>query len=179
MRTVANAAIHCLVTGIVVTRLILFENHGLVDVMCLNLNAKKSTKQMFKTFLHFGKGIHKQRCSKCQYSSDLSGKLSAVIRNFSFTWAAESVGKRPWQQSSWGQHGPTWGLHDPGRPHDGPMNFAIWGVLNWKKNHVSNYCDNFAYVCIYPIVCHQLLAAWWSICLRENDMTRNSIKSAN
>ena len=24
--------------------------------------------------------------------------------------------------------GPIWGRHDPGGPHDGPMNFAICGV---------------------------------------------------
>ena len=23
--------------------------------------------------------------------------------------------------------GPIWGLHGPGGPHVGPMNFAIWG----------------------------------------------------
>ena len=25
--------------------------------------------------------------------------------------------------------GPTWGRHDPGGPHVGPMNFAIWGTM--------------------------------------------------
>ena len=25
--------------------------------------------------------------------------------------------------------GPIWGQHDPGGPHVGPMNFAIWGVI--------------------------------------------------
>ena len=25
--------------------------------------------------------------------------------------------------------GPTWGRQDPGGPHVGPMNFAIWGAL--------------------------------------------------
>ena len=24
--------------------------------------------------------------------------------------------------------GPIWGRHDPGGPHVGPMNFAIWGA---------------------------------------------------
>ena len=27
--------------------------------------------------------------------------------------------------------GPTWGRQDPGGPHIGPMNFAIWGVLSY------------------------------------------------
>ena len=26
--------------------------------------------------------------------------------------------------------GPIWGQHDPGGPHVGPMNFAIWGDVN-------------------------------------------------
>ena len=26
--------------------------------------------------------------------------------------------------------GPTWGRQDPGGPHDGLMNFAIWDVMN-------------------------------------------------
>ena len=25
--------------------------------------------------------------------------------------------------------GPIWGRQDPGSPHVGPMNFAIWGLL--------------------------------------------------
>ena len=25
--------------------------------------------------------------------------------------------------------GPTWGRQDPGGPHVGPMNFAIWGAV--------------------------------------------------
>ena len=35
----------------------------------------------------------------------------------------------PWQQGSWGQHGPIWGRQDPGGPHVGPMNIAIWDGL--------------------------------------------------
>ena len=29
--------------------------------------------------------------------------------------------------------GPIWGRQDPGGPHIGPMNFAIWGAILWKK----------------------------------------------
>ena len=25
--------------------------------------------------------------------------------------------------------GPIWGRHDPGWPHGGPINFAIWGMI--------------------------------------------------
>ena len=27
--------------------------------------------------------------------------------------------------------GPIWGRQDPGGPHVGPMNFAIWDVINY------------------------------------------------
>ena len=26
--------------------------------------------------------------------------------------------------------GPIWGQQDPGGPHVGPMNFAVWGISN-------------------------------------------------
>ena len=32
--------------------------------------------------------------------------------------------------------GPIWGQQDPGGPHDGPMNFAIWGVT--RAEHFLN-----------------------------------------
>ena len=35
--------------------------------------------------------------------------------------------------------GPIWGRQDPGGPHDGPMNFAIWEAITqpmWNKNYV-------------------------------------------
>ena len=28
--------------------------------------------------------------------------------------------------------GPIWGQQDPGGPHIGPMNFAIWGITTSK-----------------------------------------------
>ena len=28
--------------------------------------------------------------------------------------------------------GPIWGRQDPGGPHVGPMNFAVWGAFLWK-----------------------------------------------
>ena len=30
--------------------------------------------------------------------------------------------------------GPIWGRQDPGGPHVGPMNFAIWGVISVYSN---------------------------------------------
>ena len=34
--------------------------------------------------------------------------------------------------------GPTWGRQDPGGPHVGPMNFAIWDVLSMLP-HVAGW----------------------------------------
>ena len=31
--------------------------------------------------------------------------------------------------------GPIWGRQDPGGPHSGPMNFAIWGFICRKQVH--------------------------------------------
>ena len=35
--------------------------------------------------------------------------------------------------------GPIWGRQDPGGPHVGPMNFAIWAVMHYPK-----FQDNMA-----------------------------------
>ena len=32
----------------------------------------------------------------------------------------------PWKQGLWDDMGPIWGRQDPGGPHVGPMNVAIW-----------------------------------------------------
>ena len=34
--------------------------------------------------------------------------------------------------------GPIWGRQDPGGPHVGPMNFAIWVILFILKLHVND-----------------------------------------
>ena len=31
--------------------------------------------------------------------------------------------------------GPIWGRQDPGGPHVGPMNFAIWSEIWWHDAH--------------------------------------------
>ena len=33
--------------------------------------------------------------------------------------------------------GPSWGRQDPGGPHVGPMNFAIWGYRVHPKIHAD------------------------------------------
>ena len=45
-----------------------------------------------------------------------------VAAQFFFTW-----------EGSWGQHGPTWVLSSPDRPHVGPMNLAIRDPLPYKR----------------------------------------------
>ena len=42
--------------------------------------------------------------------------------------------------------GPIWGLQDPGGPHVGPMNFAIWDVLfgEYKIESAMSVYDNFS-----------------------------------
>ena len=39
--------------------------------------------------------------------------------------------------------GPIWGRQDPGGPHVGPMNFAIWDVTDQLPAHVL-WCDVIA-----------------------------------
>ena len=34
--------------------------------------------------------------------------------------------------------GPIWGRQDPGGPHVGPMNFAIWSVYVYEKSNLNN-----------------------------------------
>ena len=34
--------------------------------------------------------------------------------------------------------GPIWGRQDPGGPHIGPMNFAIWGATSSKIIYLYN-----------------------------------------
>ena len=45
--------------------------------------------------------------------------------------------------------GPIWGQHDPGGPHVGPMNFAIWGAMRWKNTFVDQYS-----------LCHCIIASF-------------------
>ena len=36
--------------------------------------------------------------------------------------------------------GPIWGRQDPGGPHDGPMNFAIWeGMIMVRKVYLYRW----------------------------------------
>ena len=55
--------------------------------------------------------------------------------------------------------GPIWGRQDPGGPHVGPMNFAIWVKL-WYAIHWANaYHTYFRYTCLR---CKARTFAYWS-----------------
>ena len=41
-----------------------------------------------------------------------------------------------------GQHGAIWGRKDPGGPHDGPMNFAIWDAITDWGSLFTNRADD-------------------------------------
>ena len=36
--------------------------------------------------------------------------------------------------------GPIWGRQDPGGPHVGPMNFAIWEAIKWPNVDMNLWC---------------------------------------
>ena len=65
--------------------------------------------------------------------------------------------------------GPTWGRQDPGVPHVGPMNFAIWefacpiwGIF-YELRVWSTYYPNIAI--LYGILCHiGSFGSYWIIC---------------
>ena len=42
-----------------------------------------------------------------------------------------------------GHHGTTWGQQDPGGPHVGPMNFAIWDVISYSCHKFEIYCWSY------------------------------------
>ena len=41
--------------------------------------------------------------------------------------------------------GPTWGRQDPGGPHVGPMNYAIWGSVVWGGKKFMNKSMNLEF----------------------------------
>ena len=69
--------------------------------------------------------------------------------------------------------GPTWGRQDPGGPHVGPMNFAVWGWLQWKfwgrwlwSAMTIKTCSHSDMRCREPVVfiCKMLYQATYVIC---------------
>ena len=52
-----------------------------------------------------------------------------VFAKWDIHWSAKTYQKPTWKQGLWGQNGAIWGRHDPGGPHVGPINFAIWAAI--------------------------------------------------
>ena len=55
--------------------------------------------------------------------------------------------------------GPIWGQQDPGGPHGGPMNFAIWEVI-LRHTAMTEYF--FGYVDTFVSKCYKYLCSWLS-----------------
>ena len=45
--------------------------------------------------------------------------------------------------------GPTWGRQDPGRPHVGPMNFAIWDIIPLQRSLIASWWFTYIYNFIF------------------------------
>ena len=95
--------------------------------------------------------------------------------------------------------GPIWGRQDPGGPHVGPMNFAIWERIpsqwkiifwcqlsiqtTWNKKQIFRQHDLESYtaICpIYPDVTVSLEKGWFLFCywqLRALDISLIHVKS--
>ena len=48
-------------------------------------------------------------------------------------------GKDPDNKVHGANMGPIWGRQDPGGPHVGPMNLAIWGIISISLWNISEY----------------------------------------
>ena len=56
--------------------------------------------------------------------------LSCVFCNFRAGEENLYITVVPDSKVHWANMGPIWGEQDPGGPHVGPMNFAIWGCYS-------------------------------------------------
>ena len=59
--------------------------------------------------------------------------------------------------------GPIWGRQDPGGPHVGPMNFAIWGCLDdasgvWARSSLAR-----SITCLPNIILYAVANVWINI----------------
>ena len=58
--------------------------------------------------------------------------------------------------------GPTWGRQDPGGPHVGPMNFAIWVSMSYDPGNIWNilasslWCSHEMHV----FICYDIVDVW-------------------
>ena len=71
-------------------------------------------------------------CEATIWIEIFNGQLQECIRNGS-----------PNSKVYGAKMGPAWGWQDPGGPHNGPMNFAIWAIANpWITFFLVNPCTH-------------------------------------
>ena len=51
--------------------------------------------------------------------------------------------------------GPIWGRQDPGGPHIGPMNFAIWDLATLMNTLWAQYKENLIFLHPYALAINQ------------------------
>ena len=74
---------------------------------------------------------------KCLYVTWI---LSSLCLQMSTRPSAGTMLTTPDSKVHGANMGPIWGRHDPGEPHVGPMNFAIWdSALSIYRGHFSSY----------------------------------------
>ena len=79
-----------------------------------------------------------------------------------YVWRCISLNIYPNSQVHGANMGPFWGQQDPGGPHVGPMNFAIWVVM--AAHNVTVYIRSWImdiHNCIMDI--HRYHELWMSI----------------
>ena len=65
------------------------------------------------------------------YMIDHIMRFLCCIQRHSLNW------KNPDSKVHGANMGPNWGRQDPGGPHDGPMNIAIWGHSTYAKTPIT------------------------------------------
>ena len=90
------------------------------------LNVCASAKSVFLLF--FSTGVTKLRSTRNSSSIPVQMTMTAVMNGLK-----EQV-SGPDSKVHGANMGPIWGRQDPGGPHVGPMNFAIWGPLRPRSS---------------------------------------------
>ena len=80
--------------------------------------------------------LHRQKYN--QIRTRISNHVYCFIYNYSsMPWLQGRISKHPDSKVRGANMGPIWGRQDPGGPHVGPMNFAIWAAIEvrtWINN---------------------------------------------
>ena len=101
-------------------------------LICINFNFSRYKKLHPWLFIRSQTSAVHQWCScwqACDCISMLGTRLHWVKSYYSNLWQAF-----PDSKVHWANMGPTWGRQDPGGPHVGPMNFAIWVAMDTGRS---------------------------------------------